>query len=181
VTSAPAVLEAYCYFIPFLGLNGIAEAFVQAVANEQEIARMSWAMSLWSAVYIAACFFFTVILQQKEVGLIQANMVNMACRIIWSGIFIYNYFKGRAPSEVKPMRDAILPSVTACLTFGTCALLLRALRIEETRGIKNVVYAGLWGVGSVLISLSSVILSERAKLRSAVNALRTKQAEKKQQ
>ncbi|KAG5460026.1 MAG: Rft protein-domain-containing protein, partial [Olpidium bornovanus] len=43
-TDAPATLAAYCLYVPLMGVNGIAEAFVQAVASERELTRWSRAM-----------------------------------------------------------------------------------------------------------------------------------------
>lgn len=125
-TSAPAVLRAYCYFIPLLGLNGITEAFVQAVANEDEVASMSKWMLIWSAVYVAACFVLAGLTSQKEVGLIQANMVNMVCRIAWAGVFIYRWFGARDGSgKMKAVWTSIIPPNSVLLVFGLAAAVIR--------------------------------------------------------
>lgn len=125
-TSAPAVLRAYCYFIPLLGLNGITEAFVQAVANEAEVASMSWWMSLWSIVYVAACFVLAGFTSQKEVGLIQANMTNMACRIGWAMWFIYRWFGRRDGSgKMNAVWRSILPPGSVLVVFGLAAVVIR--------------------------------------------------------
>lgn len=122
-TSAPQVLQAYCYFIPFLGVNGITEAFMQAVANSSEIARLSRVMWLWTAIYISACIFFIRGLGLQNTGLVYANMVNMACRIGYSLRFSKRYFGGK----VLYTQNTSLPPVQVIAAFFVSACLVRSI------------------------------------------------------
>ena len=99
-TNAPALLQQYLFLLPFLGINGILEAFVQAVATEQELAQMSFSMLIWSGVYCVTCFVSVSYIGMKEGALIIANGISMICRIIYSILFIRKYF-GNRETEVK--------------------------------------------------------------------------------
>lgn len=96
------ILSIYCFLIPLFGLNGITEAFVQAVASTVEIHQMTVWMSVFSLVYYALAVAFTlhpVLLSGSGiVGILLANGVNMAMRIAWSLRFIkqrsaFEFFK----------------------------------------------------------------------------------------
>ncbi|KKF96974.1 Oligosaccharide translocation protein RFT1 [Ceratocystis platani] len=78
------VLARYCYYIPLLALNGLTEAFVSSVATEKEVHSQSLWMTMFSAVFGAAGYFFLEVADMQASGLVFANIVNMACRIVWS-------------------------------------------------------------------------------------------------
>ncbi|KAL6872225.1 Rft-1 domain-containing protein [Trichoderma longibrachiatum] len=92
-SGAGQVLGTYCFYIPFMGLNGITESFVASVATEAQVHRQSFWMGIFSAVFAASAFVFMSVLQLGAHGLVYANSINMLCRIIWSGAFIVQYFK----------------------------------------------------------------------------------------
>ncbi|KAH8914939.1 Rft-1-domain-containing protein [Atractiella rhizophila] len=94
-SSAADILKAYVYHLPFLGINGITEAFVQSVAEGEEITNMSKAMVLFSAIYLAAVAFFVKVLGWEERGMIAANAVNMGCRILYAVYFIQSWIGRR--------------------------------------------------------------------------------------
>jgi oligosaccharide translocation protein RFT1 len=90
-TSAPRLLQDYLFLLPLLGLNGILEAFVQAVADERQLGRMSSALLLWSGVYCASCYLLVTAFGLREEALIFANGISMACRVAYSMVFIRKY------------------------------------------------------------------------------------------
>jgi oligosaccharide translocation protein RFT1 len=89
---AGEVLATYCYYLPLLAINGVAEAFVASVASEAEVHRQSAWMGAFSLAFGVAGFVFLRILDLGASGLVYANMINMACRIVWSAVFIRRYF-----------------------------------------------------------------------------------------
>ena len=168
-TAASSVLQAYCYCVPFLGLNGIVESFVQAVASPEQIEGMSWWMALWSIVYAAACWVFISILRAKQTGLIWANMVNMGCRIVWGLVFIAGWFKAATTSTHRLgfSAAAILPSRTIFVCFATCAFVVRAselyLKGHGSRGLLMHLAIGCISFGLCLIALyESFIVDQRS-------------------
>ncbi|MCJ1466558.1 Oligosaccharide translocation protein rft1 [Pseudocyphellaria aurata] len=105
-TAAPAVLSAYCYYIPLLALNGILEAFVSAVATPAELRQQSAWMLAFSAAFATTGYFVLKVWDMGARGLVLANAINMILRIWWSWGFVREYFNGKGISwrieEVSP-------------------------------------------------------------------------------
>ncbi|KAI8643235.1 Rft protein-domain-containing protein [Parasitella parasitica] len=90
--NAPGTLAMYCVYIPFMGINGITEGFVQAVASKGDLTRLSYFMVLFSVCFMASGFVFMHQLELGATGLIMANMVNLTIRICYSWHYIRRYF-----------------------------------------------------------------------------------------
>lgn len=128
-TGAGDVLATYCYYIPLLAINGITEAFVSAVATKTELYGQSLWMMAFSVGFASAGFIFLRILDWGAQGLVWANVINMAVRVIWSASFISRYLsKNGNALDV----GAVMPHL-ATITFGiTTASILSQLRSEFT-------------------------------------------------
>ncbi|KAI9476509.1 MAG: Rft protein-domain-containing protein [Benjaminiella poitrasii] len=98
---APGVLSMYCIYVPFMGINGITEGFVQAVANKRDLTRLSYFMLLFSACFMLSGFIFMHLLQLGANGLIMANMVNLGIRITYSWYYIRNYLGKHVTLSVR--------------------------------------------------------------------------------
>jgi hypothetical protein len=109
-TSASRVLSTYCYYIPFLAINGVTEAFVAAVATNKELYAQSISMGIFFALFAGSAWIFIGKLEMGGNGVVLANAVNMGLRIVWNTWFIKRFFaqKGSAFSVIET-----LPSVTA--------------------------------------------------------------------
>ncbi|POS85118.1 hypothetical protein EPUL_001825 [Erysiphe pulchra] len=90
-TGAGKVLALYCYYIPLIAINGLAEAFVSSVATESELHHQTAWMLLFSIIFSGAAFVFLKIYQLGAQGIVVANSINMILRIIWAIIFIKSY------------------------------------------------------------------------------------------
>lgn len=102
-SDAPTVLAIYCMYVPFMGVNGITEGFVQAVATKQDLNRLSYFMVFFSACFIVSGFIFMYWFNLGAVGLILANMVNLSIRVVYSWHYICTYFnKPRSISSWFP-------------------------------------------------------------------------------
>ncbi|XBW36125.1 hypothetical protein QEN19_001702 [Hanseniaspora menglaensis] len=99
-TTILETIRTYCCYLPLLSLNGILEAFFQSVANGDEILRQSYMMMLLSGVFLTNCYVFIKIFKLSLEGLILANGVNMALRILYCTVFISNFYKKKLPSEI---------------------------------------------------------------------------------
>ncbi|PTB43850.1 hypothetical protein M441DRAFT_132939 [Trichoderma asperellum CBS 433.97] len=126
-SGAGQVLSTYCFYIPFMGLNGITEAFVASVASEAQVHRQSFWMGIFSAVFAASAFLFMRILPLGAIGLVYANSINMLCRIIWSGAFINKFFKSHG-IDFAP--TSLFPTTTIAVSLSTLVL-LRQLNFHE--------------------------------------------------
>ncbi|KAK1759924.1 Rft protein-domain-containing protein [Echria macrotheca] len=91
-SGAGQCLSAYMYYIPLLAFNGIAEAFVASVATDAQVHRQSAWMGVFSLGFAGAGYVFLRVLDWGAVGLVVANGMNMACRIVWCAVFIRGYF-----------------------------------------------------------------------------------------
>lgn len=109
-TNASNVLATYCYYIPFLAINGVTEGFVAAVATNKELYAQSISMGFFFAAFAGSAWFFLGQLQLGGSGVVLANTVNMALRIIWNSWFINRFF-GQSDTSFR-LLDA-LPSVTS--------------------------------------------------------------------
>ncbi|KAH3946754.1 oligosaccharide translocation protein RFT1 [Parastagonospora nodorum] len=114
-TSAATVLSTYCYYIPFLAINGVTEAFVAAVATSKELYAQSVAMGVFFALFAGSAWFFIGQLELGGSGVVLANTVNMGLRIIWNTWFVNKFFNQRGSSfklsETLPSLTSLAPAV----------------------------------------------------------------------
>ncbi|KAL5744266.1 hypothetical protein ACOSQ2_027382 [Xanthoceras sorbifolium] len=107
---ASTALRYYCVYVIVLAMNGTSEAFLHAVATEDQIKRSNDSLLIFSLIYVV----MNILLIQSAgaVGLILANSLNMSLRIIYSAVFIKNYFQ-----------DSFSFSFRSCLPSGWTILL----------------------------------------------------------
>ncbi|KAK9063263.1 hypothetical protein SSX86_017133 [Deinandra increscens subsp. villosa] len=108
---ATAALRYYCLYVVVLAMNGTSEAFLHAVATEDQLKRSNNSLVLFSIIYVVLNVL--LIRSAGAVGLIFANALNMLFRIIYSAIFIRRYFK----------QDSLSFSFHSCLPGGWTILL----------------------------------------------------------
>lgn len=123
-SGAGKVLATYCYYIPCLAINGLAEAFVSSAASESEVNRQTVWMFGFSAGFAGAAFVSLRILELGAEGLVWANVMNMLFRIIWCSSFIQAYLK-RYDTSLEI--GALMPRPTTIAAgVSTYAILARA-------------------------------------------------------
>ncbi|KAL6874767.1 Rft domain-containing protein [Trichoderma novae-zelandiae] len=174
-SGAGQVLGTYCFYIPFMGLNGIAEAFVASVATEAQVHRQSFWMGIFSAVFAASAFLFMSVLQLGAHGLVYANSINMLCRIIWSGAFIVKYFKSLG-LDFEPA--SVFPITTIAVSLSTLGL-LRWLKIEadgQDRPFATLIKIA----GSAIPLLILIVFLERRFLLECFQSIRGRKASKRE-
>ncbi|KAF9387109.1 Oligosaccharide translocation protein rft1 [Mortierella sp. AD011] len=138
-TNAPAVLSLYCWYVPIMGINGITEAVVQAVASEKELGILSYWMIGFSAVFCSTGAFLMGVMDLGAIGIVLANCVNLSVRIIWSMWFLSGYYgryipagsgAGSSPSKHSrfsyvPWRN-IIPRPMVLAAFGAAYIVTSA-------------------------------------------------------
>ena len=146
-TSAPKVLSVYCYYIPLLAINGILEAFVSAVSTPSQLQVQSAWMLGFSAGFAATGYLLLSVYDLGAKGLVAANAVNMAMRIVWSWSFVRQFFreKGISLSIRQP-----LPRLLTIASGTLVAILLDGWR-RNSRGtfmelLQVLVISGVYGV-----------------------------------
>ncbi|ETM33020.1 hypothetical protein L914_19699, partial [Phytophthora nicotianae] len=92
-----AALSVYCVYIPFLGVNGVSEAVVHAIGDDHELMRLNKLLGVFFAIYAFSALVFMQVLDWGTLGLILANCVNMACRILYCLTFLASYFHQVSP------------------------------------------------------------------------------------
>ncbi|MCJ1428508.1 Oligosaccharide translocation protein rft1 [Sticta canariensis] len=148
-TAAPAVLAAYCYYIPLLALNGILEAFVSAVATPTQLRQQSAWMLAFSGAFATTGYFVLELWDLGARGLVLANAINMVLRIWWSWGFVREYFSGRG---VSWRIGESLPRVGSAVSGALVAWGLRVLGSDFDGRLGDFVkWAGVAvGYGSVV-------------------------------
>jgi oligosaccharide translocation protein RFT1 len=128
-SGAGACLSAYVWYIPLMALNGVLEAFVASVATQSQVHQQSLWMGAFSLIFVTAGAVFLRFLGWGAIGLVAANGVNMACRIVWCLFFITTYFR---PLGVRFDLRALRPKPQSCLVAAAAAHLIK--KIGERSG-----------------------------------------------
>ncbi|KAF9186887.1 Oligosaccharide translocation protein rft1 [Haplosporangium sp. Z 11] len=196
-TLAPIILSFYCYYVPIMGLNGITEAVVQAVASEKELGMLSYWMIGFSAVFCSTGAFLMGTLGMGARGIVLANCVNLSMRILWSMWFLSGYYgryipasttgSGSTSTHLKkgasgvlatfayvPWRN-IIPSSAALSAFGA-AYVITAVS-EQWIGWERLYDKALHlGVGVISFALVMVVvyMAEKQFLLEIRNIVRQK-------
>ncbi|MCJ1397915.1 Oligosaccharide translocation protein rft1 [Xylographa trunciseda] len=146
-SSAGAVLAVYCYYIPLLALNGILEAFVSAVATPAQLRVQSVWMLAFSAGFAISGYVLLQVYDYGAKGLVAANAVNMAMRILWSWNFVRGYLGGQG-SKLGSVE--CLPNIVSISVGVVVASYLAVLRQSFHGGyldlVQTVAVGGLYGV-----------------------------------
>lgn len=115
---ASTALQYYCLYVIVLAMNGTSEAFLHAVATENQLKRSNDSLLIFSIIYIA--LNVSLIQSAGAVGLIFANSLNMVFRIIYSGLFIRRYFQDSSDFSFS----SCLPSGWTILIFSSVVTLI---------------------------------------------------------
>ena len=94
ITEVYQTLQYYCYYLFFLGINGITEAMLQSVID-QDASYFSMNLGLGLSF---VCFFITFLSVTVygsfgTSGIVVANCVGMLVRILWNCYLIYDIFE----------------------------------------------------------------------------------------
>jgi len=148
------ILYAYLYYIPFMAVNGITEAFIASVATTGDLAKQSRAMVLFSVVFLAASWGLLRVVGMGGEGLVWANCINMGVRIIWSLWFIQDWFSRRG-AKVDWAR--VCPNRLTFVSLIVIGLGLRLGRKSAASGwieaIGLAAVSGLVSIGCMYCSL----------------------------
>lgn len=176
------ILETYCYYIPFMGFNGILDAFVTSVATPAQLATQSFWMMAFTAIYAAAAYVSLRILGLGAQGLVIANIVNMILRIGWSVVFISKYIKtyeGRLLGVFKEKREGsfawgeAMPSAATIACGAGIAVGLRTGMSQVTNITQSVQV--LVGSG-ILLAVAILVCEIRFIMTAASQMLPPRQA-----
>ncbi|RMZ75017.1 hypothetical protein DV737_g5521, partial [Chaetothyriales sp. CBS 132003] len=88
-----SLLSTYIYYIPFMAVNGILDAFVTCIATSAQFRLQSVFMALFTVLYALVAWALLQKLELGAPGLVWANIFNMTMRIAWSCWFITSWIK----------------------------------------------------------------------------------------
>lgn len=127
-TSAPQVLFAWVWYIPFLSMNGGLEAFHSSTASPDDLREQSWWMFGYSGLYILAAISFHE-LGLGDASLVYANIVNLSARILFTMAFTFRYFRKHTNSAPFGVSD-IFPGWRF---LGTVVVSYAAISMNESK------------------------------------------------
>ena len=76
--SGPSLLQWYCLYVLIIAVNGMTECFMFAAMSKNDVDSYNYKMMVFSAVFLAASWYLTVL---GSVGFVIANCLNMLLRI----------------------------------------------------------------------------------------------------
>ncbi|CAO3596599.1 unnamed protein product [Absidia cylindrospora] len=174
--NAPLVLSFYCVYVPVMGINGITEGFVQAVASKSDLAKLSYYMVGFSLCFMGAGVLFMHVLQLGAIGLVLANMFNLGIRIGYSWVFIRKFFS-QSDSRNKLALSSWLPSGPTFLAFGVSWGITRCS--EQWIGWQTLPQKALHiGVGGTCFALVCLVMvmKDRSFIREIQLLLKSKRS-----
>lgn len=143
---AGAALAAYIYYIPLLALNGLLEAFVASVASERDVVAQSAWMAGFFAAFAGCAWVSLGVWGMGATGIVGANGVNMALRIVWAVVYSRRWFADRGGQW--DVRGA-LPGPGAVAAAAVAAQVVRRVVVSGedvvVTGVKDV----LWELGKI--------------------------------
>ncbi|KAK4226623.1 putative oligosaccharide translocation protein RFT1 [Podospora fimiseda] len=151
-SGAGECLSAYMYYIPLLAINGITEAFVSSVATEREVHKQSVWMAGFSAIFAAAGYITLRVLDMGATGLVWANAINMACRILWCWVFISGWFNRNKEAGLS-LNEVMPGPLGVGIAAVSGSVVRRVVRSEGVVGVKAVIMelSKVAGVGVVFL------------------------------
>jgi len=129
-----SLLAAYCFYIPFMAVNGILDAFVTSVATSAQLRAQSVWMILFTGVYGVAAWLALKKLKLGAVGLVLANGVNMAARIVWSINFIVRWLKANDTEVHHTIGGTIRDTLPKPLSVLIAVVTVVGLRLTGVHG-----------------------------------------------
>lgn len=123
---ASTALRFYCLYVIVLAMNGTSEAFLHAVATQNQLKRSNDSLLIFSLIYLVLNVL--LIRSAGAVGLILANSLNMLFRIIYSTVFIRQYFKDTSSFS---FRHCLPSGWTVLLFFSVVTLVSEKIFLDR--------------------------------------------------
>ncbi|ONM23674.1 lipid transporters [Zea mays] len=152
---APVILRYYCLYIISLAMNGTSEAFLHAVANENQLKQSNDMLLLFSVIYII--LNVVLIKSSGAVGLIAANAI----------IFIKDYFKGSFS-----FRRCVPAGWGILLISGLTTVFSERVFLNKTRFKQTVPIHIAIGIMCLSIALLEIYRGEKQFLMQIIRTLK---------
>ncbi|KAI3464774.1 hypothetical protein Pfo_021437 [Paulownia fortunei] len=126
---ASTALQCYCLYVIVLAMNGTSEAFLHAVATENQLKQSNDSLLVFSLIYLVLNVL--LIRSAGAIGLILANSLNMIFRIVYSAIFIRKYFKVSQESSSFSFRGCLPAGCEFLLVSGVATFILERIYLNR--------------------------------------------------
>ncbi|KAJ2726587.1 Oligosaccharide translocation protein rft1 [Coemansia sp. Benny D115] len=127
------VLAAYCFYLPLMGVNGFLEAYVHSVVARRQLLWVNVCMALCSIAYVSLAALLLTRWDMGGLGMVVANMVNMALRILGCCWFASLWFA--AQKVALPRFTELVPhpavSVACCLSAVLSIVAIQSIGQES--------------------------------------------------
>lgn len=170
-TSVLDTIRVYCFYLPFLSINGIFEAFFQSVATGDQILNHSYFMMVFSGVFLVNCWVLIEKLDLSINGLILSNIINMILRITYCILFIKNFYSKLYTTESSFFLN--FSNFKLVLLVGSFISAINWITIGYVRNFQQLFI----NVAFALILLALILIKERHSVRTFMG--KNKQAESK--
>lgn len=132
-TSAPAVLKAYCLYLPVMALNGFLEALLSSTATPADLARQSRFMVVCSVGFVLVAVGLGEVLGMRETGLVYANVANLGARAAYGWMFTKGYFKRQTAGRKEHIGVDTRKCLPPKAVWGMTAISAVVVRLSATR------------------------------------------------
>ncbi|SCV04042.1 LAMI_0H12970g1_1 [Lachancea mirantina] len=164
-TSVLDTIRIYCFYLPFLSINGIFEAFFQSVASGEQILKHSYAMMLFSGVFLSNCWVLISYFGMSLDGLILSNIINMVLRIAYCYWFINGFYKDLF-LETSDRKSFLLnfKNLKVASFASICIALANFYFIGTVRNFKHLAINAVAALGLLCL----ILYKERQQIRALV-------------
>lgn len=98
------LMRAQCFFVVFLAINGVTEAYTFAVMDDTQLGFYNRLLICFSVLYVVSAVLFSYYM--GAIGFVIANCLNMSCRIVYSFWYIHMHYKNW---EIHPLASLQIP------------------------------------------------------------------------
>ncbi|KAL6511897.1 hypothetical protein OROGR_021494 [Orobanche gracilis] len=143
---ASTALQCYCLYVIVLAMNGTSEAFLHAVATEDQLKQSNDSLLAFSLIYLIL-----------NVLLIRTSDKDMIFRILYSTIFIRKYFKESSFS----FRACLPAGCEFLLVSGVATFILERLYLNRDNFLAT--FTVHFSFGLTCFSVAAFIIYQREK------------------
>ena len=161
-TSVLDTIRVYCFYLPFLSMNGIFEAFFQSVATGDQILKHSYFMMAFSGIFLVNCWVLIEKLDLSINGLILSNIINMILRIAYCVLFIKNFYRKLYTSESSFFVN--FHNFKIVLLAGMSVCLLNWMTIGYVRNFQQLFINISYAAGLLVL----ILVKERAQIQAVI-------------
>ncbi|CAF0998669.1 unnamed protein product [Brachionus calyciflorus] len=164
------LLKFHCVYIYLLAINGITEGFFNATMSDSQINKHNYRLVLFSILFLL--FNFVSVKLFSIYGFLAANCMNMLIRILFSSIYIRDFFEGfqfknENFSSVSTRYDILkgyFPNLKLSLVFTVALLIGKFSEIYFTQS--PIIHLA---IGIILFGLTCLsVLQEESQIKDFV-------------